>query len=123
MSYGADLGLAIPTGSFIPVLRVTAPLIFLRGIMATVWELIEHLVTEHDPNEVIASAVFCRSDVDQRASEMGEMLSSTEADKVLINMDQKFDCSGAGMNWDYMDTHIRIVVRERPGGRHLKTGP
>ena len=72
--------------------------------MPTVASVIEHL-KGYNPNEHIATAIWCEDDVLGRAKELGKKITRKQAQEILDEIDHKQDCE-YGISWTTLDCFI-----------------
>jgi len=72
--------------------------------MPTVANVIEHL-QGYNPDEHIATAIWCEADVMGRAEEQGMRITHKQAQEILDAIDRKQDCE-MGISWDTLDCYI-----------------
>ena len=71
--------------------------------MPTVANVIEHLKT-YDPNDHIATAIWCEEDVIGRARERGKEVTKEQAQRILDRIDSKWDAT-IGISWAELDIY------------------
>jgi len=79
--------------------------------MPTVAQLKERLDRDHQPEELVAVAIWCIEDVIGRAKERGITLTREQADGILDLVDRKQDCS-LGISWDTLDCYTDNYINE-----------
>ena len=70
--------------------------------MPRVADLVKRLNETYQPDDLVATAIWCEADVIERAKERGITLTSGQADGILDLVDRKQDCS-IGISWDTID--------------------
>ena len=71
--------------------------------MPKVSNVIEHL-KGYQPDEHIATAIWCEDDVIGRAQERGKVVTREQAQEILDTIDRKQDCS-VGISWIALDVY------------------
>jgi len=71
--------------------------------MSTVANVIEHLKT-YDPNDHIATAIWCEEDVIGRARERGKEVTRQQAQEILDTIERRQDCE-LGISWITLDVY------------------
>ena len=80
--------------------------------MPTVKDTIDRLQRSYKPDEHIAVAIWCESDVIDRAEKLGTVVTQEEAQDILDTIDRKQDCS-VGVSWDTLDAFIDECIANR----------
>jgi len=73
--------------------------------MPIVAEVIRKLSERYQPNEHIATAIWCEEDVIGRAEERGMSITKEQAQSILEQMDANHDAE-LGITWDTIDAGL-----------------
>ena len=78
--------------------------------MPTVSNVIEHL-KGYQPDEHIATAIWCEEDVLGRAQERGKRVTREQAQNILDTIDRKWDAT-IGISWVELDIYTDAELEE-----------